>query len=81
MATVLTETQTREYKEICEGLQAEVDRIKARDGNDGYLRVFKEVDEAVKRNPEFFKDGRPAGEGADWALGYMDALLMGLRLA
>ena len=81
MTTVLTETQTKEYKEICEGLQAEVDRIKARDGQDGYLRIFDQVDESVKRNPEFFKDGRPTGKGADWALGYMEALLMGLRLA
>lgn len=81
MTTVLTETQTKEYKEICEGLQAEVDRIKARDGAECYKRIFDQVDAAVKRNPEFFKDGRPTGQGADWALGYMEALLMGLRLA
>ena len=81
MTTILNETQTREYTEICEGLQAEVDRIKARDGLDGYLRIFREVDAAVKQNPEFFKDGRPTGQGPDWALGYMEALLMGLRLA
>lgn len=77
----LTDNQAGELKEICEGLQAEIDRIKARDGAEGYRKIFDQVDAAVKRNPEFFKDGRPTGQGTDWALCYMEALLMGLRLA
>ena len=79
--TALTEAQAGDLKEICEGLQAEVDRIKARDGAEGYRTIFDQVDAAVRRNPEFFKDGRPTGQGPGWALGYMEALLMGLRLS